>query len=170
VRKALVEGGYVDCIVQLTGQLFANTQIPCSLWFLSKNRDGSGGFRKRQDEILFIDGRKLGSLIPGSRKQKELSEEDVERVAKVYRHFKHVGIPDSQPGFCKVAKKNEVGSHNFTLTAGRFVGSEDLENDDVDFVEKMSQLVDELEKQFDESETLTKIIKTELSNFGYEKI
>ncbi|MFP4268446.1 MAG: N-6 DNA methylase, partial [Spirochaetaceae bacterium] len=38
VRKQLVELGYVDCIVQLTGQLFANTQIPCSLWFLSKNR------------------------------------------------------------------------------------------------------------------------------------
>ena len=38
VRKALVEQDYVDCIVQLTGQLFANTQIPCSLWFLSKNR------------------------------------------------------------------------------------------------------------------------------------
>jgi type I restriction enzyme M protein len=34
VREALVEGNYVDCIVQLTGQLFANTQIPCSLWFL----------------------------------------------------------------------------------------------------------------------------------------
>ncbi len=40
VRKALVEHDYVDCIVQLTGQLFANTQIPCSLWFLSKNRKG----------------------------------------------------------------------------------------------------------------------------------
>jgi len=35
VRKTLIEKGYVDCIVQLTGQLFANTQIPCSLWFLS---------------------------------------------------------------------------------------------------------------------------------------
>lgn len=33
VRKAMVEHGYVDCIVQLTGQLFANTQIPCCLWF-----------------------------------------------------------------------------------------------------------------------------------------
>ena len=42
VRKALVENDYVDCIVQLSGQLFANTQIPCALWFLSKNRDGTG--------------------------------------------------------------------------------------------------------------------------------
>jgi type I restriction enzyme M protein len=46
VRKSLVEEGYVDCIVQLTGQLFANTQIPCSLWFLSKNRGGSHGYRR----------------------------------------------------------------------------------------------------------------------------
>ena len=43
VRKALVEHDYVDCIVQLTNQLFANTAIPCSLWFLSKNRTGGNG-------------------------------------------------------------------------------------------------------------------------------
>ncbi len=52
VRQALIDQGYVDCIVQLTGQLFANTQIPCSLWFLSKNREGSHGYRKRKAEIL----------------------------------------------------------------------------------------------------------------------
>jgi type I restriction enzyme M protein len=48
VRKALVEQDYVDCIVQLTNQLFANTQIPCSLWFLSKNRRGGNGYRARR--------------------------------------------------------------------------------------------------------------------------
>jgi len=32
--------------------------------------------RERRNEILFIDGRKLGSMIPGSRKQKALSEEE----------------------------------------------------------------------------------------------
>jgi type I restriction enzyme M protein len=81
VRMALVENDFVDCIVQLSGRLFANTQIPCALWFLSRNRIGTGGFRKRNGEILFIDGRKLGALIPGSRKQKQLSAEEVERMA-----------------------------------------------------------------------------------------
>ena len=82
VRKALVEQDYVDCIVQLTGQLFANTQIPCSLWFLSKNRKGGGGFRKRTGEVLFIDGRKLGNADSRARrKQKELSAEELERIA-----------------------------------------------------------------------------------------
>lgn len=64
VRKALVENDLVDCIVSLSGQLFANTQIPCSLWFLSKARSGTAGQRDRRGEVLFIDGRQLGSLIP----------------------------------------------------------------------------------------------------------
>jgi type I restriction enzyme M protein len=103
VRQALVERNYVDCIVQLSGQLFANTQIPCALWFLSKNRDGTGGFRQRQEEILFIDARKLGTLIPGSRKQKALSDEEIERIASVYRQYRREGRPDEVAGFCKVA-------------------------------------------------------------------
>ena len=38
-------------------------------------------------EVLFIDGRKLGTLIPGSRKQKQLSDEEIEKVAAVHRRF-----------------------------------------------------------------------------------
>ncbi|HLM61061.1 MAG TPA: class I SAM-dependent DNA methyltransferase, partial [Pyrinomonadaceae bacterium] len=33
IRKTLVDLNYVDAIVQMPGQLFANTQIPCALWF-----------------------------------------------------------------------------------------------------------------------------------------
>jgi type I restriction enzyme M protein len=47
VRRALIEQDYVDCIVQLSGQLFANTQIRCALWVLSKSRDGAKGHRRR---------------------------------------------------------------------------------------------------------------------------
>jgi type I restriction-modification system DNA methylase subunit len=33
IRKALVEAGLIDCIVNLPAKLFLNTQIPASLWF-----------------------------------------------------------------------------------------------------------------------------------------
>lgn len=168
VRKALVESGYVDCIVQLSGQLFANTQIPCTLWFLSKNRNGEKGYRKRADEILFIDARKLGALIPGSRKQKQLSDDDLEKVAAVYREFKTVGVPESVSGFCRVASIEEVGSHKFAMSPGRYVGSAENGDDEEEFEERMPRLVSRLQEQFNSSSELEKIIKEELTELGYD--
>lgn len=169
VRKALVESGYVDCIVQLSGQLFANTQIPCTLWFLSKNRNGEKGFRKRSDEILFIDARKLGALIPGSRKQKQLTDEEIERIAGLNHVFKHDGSPEPVSGFCRVAKLDEVGvAHRYSLAPGRYVGSTNGDIEDEDFEEKMPHLLTELRKQFSESENLEKEIQDTLREVGFE--
>ena len=162
VRKALVDLGFVDCIVQLTGQLFANTQIPCALWFLSKNRSGKNGFRKRNGEILFIDGRKLGALIPGSRKQKQLSEEELKKIAAVYRTFKRDGKPEEVPGFCKAADISEVQGHNYALTPGRYVGAEESEDEDEPFEERFPILVEKLNKQFSLASELQTKIKNDL--------
>ncbi|BEH09888.1 class I SAM-dependent DNA methyltransferase [Geobacter sulfurreducens subsp. ethanolicus] len=170
VRKTLIESDHVDCIVQLSGQLFANTQIPCALWFLSKNRNGQGGFRKRTGEILFIDGRKLGTLIPGSRKQKQLSAEEVERIAAVYREFRRTGVPAEVPGFCKVASLDEVREHKYALTPGRYVGAEEAEEDDETFEEKMQRLVGQLGKEMVESARLDEEIRRNLSEIGFGEL
>lgn len=163
VRKALVEHGYVDCIVQLTGQLFANTQIPCCLWFLSKNRGGGGGFRARKNEILFIDGRKLGTLIPGSRKQKQLSAEEVEKIALVYREFKRKGTPAEVAGFCKAATLDEIREHNYALTPGRYVGAAESDDPDEPFEDRFPHLAATLDEQFKQSAALEKQIRASLA-------
>jgi type I restriction enzyme M protein len=144
VRKALVAADVVDCIVQLSGQFFANTGIPCSLWFVSKNRNGSGGYRKRTGEVLFIDGRKMGALIPGSRKQKQLADEEIERIASVYRQFKRQTNPDDVPGFCRVATVGEIELERFAIAPGRYTGSASDPNEDVPFEELYPSLVEEL--------------------------
>lgn len=162
VRKTLIEAGYVDCIVRLSGQLFANTQIPCCLWFLSKNRNGSHGFRKRKDEVLFIDASRLGALIPGSRKQKQLTDDEIERVAAAYRQFRLKGKPEEVPGFCRVATTDEVREHGYVLTPGRYVGAEALEEDNEPFEEKMSRLTQQLEVQFTEGRRLEDQIRSNL--------
>jgi len=163
VRKTLVEEGYVDCIVQLTGQLFANTQIPCSLWFLSKNRDGERGFRRRQGEMLFVDGRKLGTLIPGSRKQKQLSDEEIEKIASIYRTYRRERVPDPVRGFCSVVGLGEVRTHNYALTPGRYVGAEDGGEEGELFEEKFPGLIQLLRRQFQDSDRLKEEILRGLS-------
>jgi type I restriction enzyme M protein len=168
VRKTLIEMNHVDCIVQLSGQLFANTQIPCALWFLSKNRDGKKGFRKREGEILFIDGRNMGALIPGSRKQKQLSAEELERIASVYRIFKKDGRPEDVPGFCNVADINDIREHKYALTPGRYVGTEENGDDDEPFEEKIPRLMKKLNQQFEKSAELEKEIRNNLAEFIYE--
>lgn len=163
VRKALVDLDLVDCIVQLSGQLFAQTQIPCTLWLLSKNRDGKKGFRTRKGEILFIDARKLGVLIPGSRKQKYLSPEEIERNAATYCEFKRKGRPADQPGFCCAATFDKIREHRYVLTPGRYVGSANGDDDDIPFEERFPKLVEELETQFAQSEKLQKEIRANLA-------
>jgi len=168
VRKALVDNNVVDCVVQLSGQLFANTQIPCALWFLSRNRAGEKGFRDRRDEVLFIDGRKLGSLIPGSRKQKQLSDDEVELIAGIYRHFKREGVPDEVKGFCKVATLDEISAHRYALTPGRYVGSPDGGEDEEDFEAAAPGLAAELGRQLRQSAKLDAEIRARLREVGLE--
>jgi type I restriction enzyme M protein len=163
VRRRLVEQDYVDCIVQLSGQLFANTQIPCCLWLLSKNRQGTHGFRRRTGEVLFIDGRKLGVLIPGSRKQKQLSVEEIERVASVYRNFKRTGRLQDVLGFCAVADRRAIVDHGLALTPGRYVGAESEGEDDDNFETQYDVLVSKLQRQLSEAARLDQLIRANLS-------
>ena len=64
-------------MVALPCQLFYSTQIPVCLWFLAKNKaaDAKRGFRDRRKQTLFIDARKLGTLI--DRVHRELTDADL---------------------------------------------------------------------------------------------
>ncbi len=82
IRKAIVEADLVDCMVALPGQLFYSTQIPVCLWFLARDKkNGLGGrgkkMRNRQKETLFIDARKLGTLV--DRMHRELTDDEIAR-------------------------------------------------------------------------------------------
>jgi type I restriction enzyme M protein len=164
VRQELVERGYIDCIVQLPERLFFTTSIPCCLFFLSKNRSGrKSPFRKRKDQILFIDARKMGTLV--SRKQKALSDEEIERIAQTYQRFCKRTLYSEyqdQAGFCRIATIEEVRQQDYKLTPGLYVGSTDAEDVTEDLEEKILEHVELLREQFASSKALQDRILKEL--------
>ena len=127
IRKALVENGFIDCIVNLPAKLFLNTQIPAALWFMSRNRTGAtfpssggvperrgglprdrstegvqGGLRDRSHEILFIDARNLGHLI--NRRTRELAKEDIDKITSTYHNWRNQfpssgGVSEGRGGY-----------------------------------------------------------------------
>ena len=161
IRKALVEAGLIDCVVNLPAKLFLNTQIPASLWFLSRNRS-NGKYRNRTGEILFIDARNLGELI--NRRTKVLADADISQIAGTYHNWRNPdGNYEDIAGFCASAPIKKVKELDYVLTPGRYVGLADDE-DDFDFNERFTQLKAELEEQIKEEAILNKRILINLNN------
>lgn len=167
IRKNLVDAKLVDAIVALPDKLFYSTGIPVSLWILNRNKIDNPKFRKRADEILFIDGRNLGTMV--DRRHRELSDEDVKKIADTYHNYRNIdGNYEDVQGFCKAAKLEEVREHEYVLTPGRYVGIEEQEDDGVPFEEKMEALTSELGELFEKSRSLEEEIRKNLGGIGYE--
>jgi len=160
IRKNLVEDRLVDCIVNLPPKLFLNTQIPASLWFLSRNK-ANGKYRNRTDEILFIDARNMGHLI--NRRTLEFSDEDIQTIADTYHNWRNPdGDYEDVKGFCNSASIERVRELDCVLTPGRYVGLA-VEEDDFDFNERFTRLKAEFEGQLVEEEKLNRKILENLA-------
>ena len=168
VRQSLIENDLVDCMVALPGNLFYGVTIPCCLWFLTKNKN-NGGFRNRKGEVLFIDARKLGTMI--DRVRRDFSNEDVLQISDTYHAWRgqsdaieRRGAYEDVSGFCYAASLADIKTHGYVLTPGRFVGVEDELDDGVPFEEKFEELKVRLEEQFIKGEKLQSEIKSIINN------
>ena len=167
IRKAIIEADLVDCMVALPGQLFYATQIPVCLWFLARNKK-NGRFRDRRGETLFIDARKMGTLI--DRIHRELSDDDVAKIAGTYhawRGDKDAATYADVPGFSKTSKLEDVRKHGHVLTPGRYVGSDYVDDDAEPFEDKMKRLAATLQKQTAEAAKFDATIASNLKELGY---
>jgi len=163
----------VDCMVALPGQLFYSTQIPVCLWFLARSKK-NGRFRDRRGQTLFIDARKLGTMI--DRVHRELTDEDIRKIADTYHAWRgdkpasrERKLPEYKdiPGFCKSATLDDIRHHGYILTPGRYVGAAEVEDDGEPFEQKMARLTADLREQTKQAAKLDALIWANLEDIGY---
>lgn len=159
IRRKILEDDLVDCIVALPDKLFYTTGIPVCIWFF--NRD-----KKHKGQTLFIDARKMGDMV--NRRLRELSDEDIKKIANTYIAWQNEDGYEDVQGYCKVASIDEIKEHDYILTPGRYVGIEEVEDDGEDFEEKMERLTNTLANQFKRSRELEEEIRKQLGGIGYK--
>ena len=153
------------------------------------------GGRDRKGETLFIDARKLGSMqtrtlrvLSGSEDGETMQADgfgdpkpdtDIGRIVYAFRQWRGEPRPEwwSEAthgawsyrdilGFCKAANLDEIKTHDFVLTPGRYVGAEEQEDDGEPFEEKYSRLWAELDSCLTESDRLAKVVRERLEGVG----
>ena len=159
IRKKIIENNLVDCIIAMPTNLFYTVTVPCSIWIINRNK-------KQKSKTLFINATNLGTMV--TRRLRELSEEDIKKVANTYHNYQNDENYENVKGFCYSATTEEIKSNDYVLTPGRYVGVEEAEDDGIPFEEKMKNITSELSRQFEESHKLEEEIKKNLKAIGYE--
>ena len=108
----------------------------------------------------------MGNMV--TRKLRELTKEDIYKIADTYHNYQNDENYENVKGFCYSATTEEIKSNDYVLTPGRYVGVEEAEDDGIPFEEKMKNITSELSRQFEESHKLEEEIKKNLKAIGYE--
>ena len=159
IQKKIIENDLVDCIIAMPTNLFYTVTVPCSIWIINRNK-------KQKSKTLFINATNLGTMV--TRRLRELSEDDIKKVANTYHNYQNDENYENVKGFCYSATTEEIKSNDYVLTPGRYVGVEETEDDGIPFEEKMKNITSELSKQFEESHKLEQEIRKNLKAIGYE--
>ena len=193
IRAAMVDADVVEVMVALPGQLFFNTQIPACLWFLVKqktHREGEVLFidaRKQATMISRVQSELTDAVIDriaATVAAWRASTGSARTEPNTVRPEPGTGLTDPNtvrpepvegpaayqdiPGFCRSVKLPEIAQHGHVLTPGRYVGAEEVEDDDEAFADKMQKLTEKLGEQMAKGAELDALIRAKLGGLGYE--
>ena len=106
-----------------------------------------------------------------SRVQSELTDEVIDRIGNTvaaWRGEDGAGKYQDTLGYCRSVPLTEIAQHGHVLTPGRYVGAEEVEDNDEDFAIKMQQLTEKLGEQMAKGAELDLLIRQKLGGLGYE--
>ena len=155
IRRKLIEDRQVDIVVAVGSNFFYTVTLPVTLWFLDKGKRNTD----RADRVLFLDARHIYRQL--DRAHRDFTPEQHEFLANIARLYRgeepeflegsevmlKERFPDLEyvdiPGLCKVATVEEIEAHGWSLNPGRYVGIADGDEEDFDFLERLTELTEE---------------------------
>lgn len=80
IRRNLIKGGVIDCMLTLPKNMFYTVTLPATLWFFDKSKEGS------VPKVLFIDARNIFRQI--DRAHREFTEEQIQNISTIVRLYR----------------------------------------------------------------------------------
>ena len=174
IRRKLIENNMVEAIIILPQNMFYTTNISVTLWILNKNKDEktvskgteTRNYRKREEEILFMDLRQKGE--PFEKKYIQFSPTQIEDIAQTF----HTWQTDKDsykdiPEYSYSANKTEVEKKDFSLVPSKYI--EFVNRDEnIDFDTKMKGLQTELAALLTQETQSKADLQNVFKNLGYE--
>jgi type I restriction enzyme M protein len=157
IRKKLIQDRVVDVMISIGPNFFYTVTLPCTLWFFDKGKR----LTNRGGRVLFIDARNIFRQV--DRAHREFTPEQIEFIANIVRLCRGEQVetangsedmikekfPESKygdiPGLCRVVLVEEIEAQGWSLNPGRYVGVTEKDEDEFDFIEKLTELNAEFE-------------------------
>lgn len=126
IRKYLIDNNFIDCIIQLPGNLFYGTSIATCIMVLKKS--------KTENSILFIDASREFIKVTNNNK---LSNINIDNIIDIYSNKKE------KEYISALVPNDKIGENNYNLTVNSYVEQEDTsEKIDIEILNKdISEIV-----------------------------
>jgi type I restriction enzyme M protein len=110
IRAAIVKEDLFEAVIGLPPNLFYGTGIPAVILVMNRAKPP-----ERRGAVLFVDASKECREV---RNQSYLRDEDVRKIAGVYREFRDV------PRYSRAVGVEAIARNEFTMSIGRYVSPE----------------------------------------------
>lgn len=176
IRQKIIENNLVEAIIVLPRDMFYSTDISVTLWIINKNKKKRIGtqngveveYRDRQEEVLFMDLRRMG--LEYEKKYIQLTDEEIFRIVSTFHNWQREDFSDNYrdiPEFCHSASKEKLKENDYSLIPSKYI--EFIDGDlNIDYSKEMGRIQKDFKSILtQEKETQAKIIEA-FKGLGYE--
>ena len=143
IRKHLIDNNFIDCVIQLPGNLFFGTSIATCIMVLKKN--------KTDNKTLFIDATNECIKVT---KNNKLTADNIETIVSTF------ASREEKPHFSHLAAYDEIVENDYNLSVSTYVEAEDT-REQVDIV-KLNAEIEEIVKRENELRAAIRQIISEI--------